>query len=408
MKKVISHKRIGIYGFYGFGNIGDEAILSAMILALKNEIKDVKITVFSNDPSGTTKIHKVRAIRQIPFRIIPFGIAFLKGRFFQILNELWNTDLLIIGGGGFLSDWQSWTIIPEWLWPAVAAKIFKKKVMLYAVGVSGVKTKAGKFLIKISLNRFIDVITVRDDISRRWLKKSGVKKEIHITADPAILLEPTESDRTNEILKKEQINDSNPLIGIAVAPIFKNPKYGHNQQKRFGELRDFWIKLIDIIALKFKADIIIIPMQLPLDREYAQNLLQDIKNKHRVKIITGNYVPREIMGLIGRMGILIGMRFHSLVFAAKMGVPMVGIIYDPKAHCFLKEMGQRKFAMDIGDGTLWRNKKLNLDEVVKNLDIVWLNKKGIKEDIEKMTEKLCSKALLNAKLSHVLLEKDGK
>lgn len=408
MKKVISHKRIGIYGFYGFGNIGDEAILSAMILALKSEIKDVKITVFSNNPSATTKVHNVRAIHQIPFRIIPFGVAFLKGRFFQILNELWNTDLLIIGGGGFLSDWQSWTIIPEWLWPAMAAKIFKKKVMLYAVGVSGLKTKTGKFLIKIFLNRFIDVITVRDDISREWLEKSGVNKEIHITADPAILLEPTKSDRINEILEKEQIDDSKPLIGIAVAPIFQNSKYWHNQQKRFGEVRDFWIKLIDIITLKFKADIIIIPMQSPLDREYAQNLLKDIKNKHRVKIITGDYAPGEIMGVIGRMGILIGMRFHSLVFAARMGVPMVGIIYDPKAHCFLKEIEQRKFAVDIGDGTLWRNKNLNLDEVIKNLDVIWLNKKGLKEDIKKMTEKLCFKALLNAKIAHTLLEKDGK
>ena len=37
---------------------------------------------------------------------------------------------------------------------------------------------------------------------------------------------------------------------------------------------------------------------------------------------------------------MISMRLHGLVFAAGQGVPLVGIIYDPKVSGFLAYMGQ--------------------------------------------------------------------
>ena len=42
--------------------------------------------------------------------------------------------------------------------------------------------------------------------------------------------------------------------------------------------------------------------------------------------------------MIGNMDLLVGIRLHSLIHAAIMEVPMIGISYDPKVNAFMKSM----------------------------------------------------------------------
>ena len=50
--------------------------------------------------------------------------------------------------------------------------------------------------------------------------------------------------------------------------------------------------------------------------------------------------PAAIIGVLARMRLVVSMRLHALIFAAGQGVPMVGIVYDPKVSAFLKYIGQ--------------------------------------------------------------------
>ena len=49
------------------------------------------------------------------------------------------------------------------------------------------------------------------------------------------------------------------------------------------------------------------------------------------------------------------MRLHALIFAAGQGVPLAGVVYDPKVSAFLRYIGQENFrALDtltLGDLT---------------------------------------------------------
>lgn len=115
-------------------------------------------------------------------------------------------------------------------------------------------------------------------------------------------------------------------------------------------------------------------------------------------------MPREIMGIIGRMDLIIGMRFHSLIFAAATTVPMVGIVFLHKADCFLKAICQRKFASDIGDGVLWKNADIELDNIISSIEQVWSKKCEIKMEIKERIEELKKRELLNMRMVHSLLE----
>ena len=80
-------KKALIYGGYGTGNIGDEAILSGLLKTISYD----EIIVFSSNPHETAALHKVRAEKT---NIKPFLLC----------------DDLIIGGGELFQDGMAYNL----------------------------------------------------------------------------------------------------------------------------------------------------------------------------------------------------------------------------------------------------------------------------------------------------------
>ena len=64
-----------------------------------------------------------------------------------------------------------------------------------------------------------------------------------------------------------------------------------------------------------------------------------------------------IIGALSRMEVVISMRLHALIFAAGQGIPLAGVVYDPKVSAFLRYIGQDLF-VDLSDLT---------EEMLKNM-----------------------------------------
>ncbi len=82
--------KILISGYYGFNNIGDESILRTVIDNLREKLKDIDITVLSQDPAQTSEKYGVKAARRMSL--------------WDILRCVWRCDLLLSGGGSLLQD----------------------------------------------------------------------------------------------------------------------------------------------------------------------------------------------------------------------------------------------------------------------------------------------------------------
>jgi len=58
-------------------------------------------------------------------------------------------------------------------------------------------------------------------------------------------------------------------------------------------------------------------------------------------VLDEEYTTSELLSIVGNLDLLISIRLHGLIFAGVMGVPMVGISYDPKVDRFLRSIGEK-------------------------------------------------------------------
>jgi len=57
------------------------------------------------------------------------------------------------------------------------------------------------------------------------------------------------------------------------------------------------------------------------------------------KVVRRTLLPSEAMAVLGHMEVVLGLRLHSLIFAAAQGVPIISIDYDSKIRGFMELAG---------------------------------------------------------------------
>ena len=128
-----------IFGYYGQGNAGDEAILAALIDGIKAEIPNSDVSVYSANPTETKKTHKVNAFHFFGLDTKSVIKSLIRKSRFDFINGFSNflkSDVVIIGGGGLFFDTQETN---KWIFGYLKlirqAKRFGKKVALVGISV---------------------------------------------------------------------------------------------------------------------------------------------------------------------------------------------------------------------------------------------------------------------------------
>ena len=307
---------IVISGYYGFGNAGDEAMLCAIIDAIRKEEADAHITVISGNPTETSKKHNIHAV----------------GTFsaFGILKAIANSDLVISGGGSLLQDATSIRNTYYYLSIMALAKMMGKKVMLYSQGIGPLNRPSTRRAVSFIL-RFVDTITVRDSISKSELESLGIE-DVEVTADAVLAMQPADLSIGKRILEgytsKLPKSIENPKrIGVAV-----------RSWKDDTEYRESLANVLSRLQEQDDVEIIFIPMSHPEDTKEAK-IIASYMPKGAI-VLEGPFSTEEQVSLSGNVDLMIGIRLHALVFSSLMGKPVIGISYDPKITSFLHMIGQ--------------------------------------------------------------------
>ena len=307
--------KLVISGYYGFGNAGDEAMLLAMVEALRAIDPKVDITVISGNPEDTRRIHRVSAVHRL--------------NLWDILRVLRQSDLLISGGGSLLQDVTSGRSIFYYLGVMQLACWLNKPIMLYAQGIGPIRSRMARSFMRHIGNR-IHCGTVRDAGSLAELEGLGViRPAVAVTADPVLALSPAavSAEAGRELIAELNLQGEGPLIGFSVREWQGRDHY-----------KNVFAVVADRLVLETGARIVFIPMQWPDDVQAARLVAERMKTPHGV--IGKKCDTAELLSVVRNLDLLVGVRLHALIFAAIMERPFVGVSYDPKIDRFLETLGE--------------------------------------------------------------------
>lgn len=303
--------QVGITGSYGGLNLGDEAILHGILGELRRSLQ-VEVTVFSRNAEDTQSRHGVE--RAIDVRRLSRD---------EIRPEIDRLDLLIFGGGGILYDAEAQIYLRE----VQLAQQAGVPVLVYAVSAGPLEKEETRRLVAQTLDA-ANVITVRDRQSRQLLEDIGVTQEVHVVADPALLIRPGEVP--GDLLDKEGVPAKRRLIGVSIrepgvaAP---NLDEGH-YQRLLADAADFMIE-------RYDANLVFVPMER-VDQQHSHAVIARMANPQRVTVLKADYGAPEMLALVGQLEFAVGMRLHFLIFSAIQGVPFVPLPYAGKVEGFLE------------------------------------------------------------------------
>lgn len=365
-------------------NKGDQAILLSMLDSLKEALPEAQFKVFPN--SKMTQI----------------------SQYIEFWRALKNADLFIFGGGQEIQDHASIAFLVSGLLKVILSKILSKPIFCYALGVGPVATSLGKFLTRLVLNK-VDLITVRDENSKKCLKQLRVTKpECLVTADPAFALTPVDNKHKQNIFYLEKIPENHSRLRIAVTPrrwfhykhyllpmSFRLKIFSLGGQREFAHLKKIIAQVADYLISINKAQVIFVPMRSAGskidpgqdDDQVSKEIINLMKFKKNSFLVKCDYSPKELKAFFKQMDLVIGMRMHSLIMGSTMSVPVIGIGILPKFKPFFEMIGQGNYLINIKELT----SKILLDKITSALSC----REQIKKELKMKIKTLQKKALTN-------------
>lgn len=286
-----------ISGYYGFGNLGDEAILQALVSDLISlGVKRSEIVVLSIDPKRTEAEHGVRALPRYNLK--------------KIWQALGSARLLVSGGGSLLQDVTSKRSIPYYLGVVELALLRKVRVVMYGQGLGPIQNRVFKVWVKRAFQRSF-ACSVRDQGSLKFLLDFGLSKEkIVLAADPVFQKKLEVNNKTNS---------KRLLLNI-------RPYSSWEEQKTL------WLKHLALWQTQ-NFDLEFVPIG-PGDREIGLFLQQEFPSLQvHPKLELENYAQ-----VFCNTQLFISMRLHGLIFSALCNCLPVGINYDPKVAAISSQL----------------------------------------------------------------------
>ncbi|MER3553713.1 MAG: polysaccharide pyruvyl transferase CsaB [Meiothermus sp.] len=275
---------VGVSGYYGFQNAGDEAILEAITSEVR--ARGHQVLAFSADPAATARRYDIKAVH----RSHPL----------EVWNALGRINLLLSGGGGLLQDKTSGMSLFYYLSLIGWARRRGKPVYVFNQSL-GPLSKRGENRVRWAL-RGVECF-FRDETSVEYGRRLGLS--VQYGADPALLLAPPPVEREPNMVVLV------PRAGLDAA--------NANLHRLGDRLR---VEGYDVVVLA-------------LQPGHDEPALEKFANFTRELA----WDPRRVRYLLAQAGYVVSIRLHGAILAAAAGTPFAGVAYDPKVAGFCRDAG---------------------------------------------------------------------
>jgi polysaccharide pyruvyl transferase CsaB len=296
--------RLLLSGYYGFGNLGDEALLDVIVAQLRSRFEGVEIDVLSATPKETARRLAVEATPRWNMRAVRASIA--------------RADAVLSGGGGLLQNATSMRSVLYYAGILRDAIRARRKTMIFAQSI-GPLDPLGRFVVK-RLCRGVTRATVRDARSRELLHSLLPDTPVEQAADPVFLYDLPEYDLD---LAREGLADGR----FAILCVRKIPS--------LKEGISVIARAVDRLANVHDIRSAFLPIGGVGDAEVSTTMIRACTS---APMLLPEYGLDHSAAILRSAHIVIGVRLHALILAARFAVPFLAIPYDPKVSALCEDL----------------------------------------------------------------------
>lgn len=269
-----------LIGYFGAGNVGDDAILQAYLLKNKNEVK----ILWNSKKSAPNHVEK--------------------NKLFDVIKNILLADRIVFPGGGIIQDKTSFSSLVFYMGVVFVASLLNKKIIMLSQSLGPIEREKSKFFVRF-LNR-VNVLALRDSISFSLAKRLRLKGDI--------LKEVADITFTIDFLlpKKEKI------FGINLRSCKESSQS---------------VQDLTLFSERLKSDGFII-RGVAFDKD-DERYLKSCGIKFD-EILYGDFL--STFRSVAQCEMFVATRFHGAIFCAKSLTPFVSIDYDPKVRGFMRQI----------------------------------------------------------------------
>ncbi len=341
-----------ISGWYGNDNTGDEAILRQFIASILGKTNGNNLTILASNFRRAYALYSRSNIKVTghPHIFGRGGLAnLLRGRTSRHIRLVRSADVVVVGGGSLLHDRSGLRSLLHVLDEIWLAKLFRKPVALFAIGVGPLHRKISRWLVARTAIA-CDLITVRDRGSRRLLIQLGVPEDrIHLVADPALILTPRPVSAARVGLLDEFLS----TLKTDAVGVFLLDDLSVDAKRRaeiISSLATAFDRIHEGLGLRF----VFLPMMSEVnddDRIIAREVVAGMKNPDAAILLEQTLEPEEMLWLSGQFLFNITVRLHALLFSLASMTPAIAISYDPKVVNAMEDFSLSEFVIQLDNVT---------------------------------------------------------
>lgn len=192
-----------------------------------------------------------------------------------------------------------------------------------------------------------EVICFREEISNKYYSKLHPKKNAIVTLDSAfqhpIDMIDNEKKYNAYVELKDFVERHKKIIGITVTDLKWHRDYRENGISI--KIREVFSNVVKFL-LKNGFGVVFIPQCFGMsnDTNYMKSFAEA-----GCFVISDEYDCYFQQYIISKLFAVIGMRYHSNIFSAKMGTPFISIAYEQKMTGFMEKVGLEKYCIQLAD-----------------------------------------------------------
>ena len=383
-----AYKKIGLLDHLGHGNLGDDATLDAVMHNIKSRWPSSMIIGFSLNPFDTHKRHGIPSyairrdsqlppashksapskvglksklkslfstyrplfaiLRTINTIVIRMPRAFLQELFFlaESFRIIRSLDLFVICGGGQLLDswggpWQFPYTLFKWI---LLNKLAHVTCYFINVGAGPLDHPLSRRFVKYAL-LLSDYASFRDDQSRKLAKEIGFTGRAEVLADSVYSLAIPACNTSRIATRGESIIGFSPMAYCDPRVYWDKNRSVYDCYTRKLALFGSWLIRHHHHLTLFSTDIWF-DSQAIEDLKIALHNAPDIANSPYIR-----HEPIEglegLLSAMSSMDYIITCRYHGIVFAHMMNIPVLAISHHQKVATLMNDVGLSDYCVDI-------------------------------------------------------------